>query len=151
MDTPNNPNGVNAAPGDAARRVADAAQDVTDRAKQAAQQKIEAGAEKASSSLSDAANSLRRAADETSGEHAWMSALLQKGANGLESAATVVQGGDLQRGLDGIASFARREPALFLGVSLALGFAMARVGKTAIERNADDPTSNGVGNSNGYS
>ena len=34
-------------------------------------------------------------------------------------------------------AFARRNPALFLGASVALGFALARVGKTAIERAAD--------------
>jgi hypothetical protein len=30
-------------------------------------------------------------------------------------------------------SFARRQPALFLGASLAVGFVIARLGKTALE------------------
>ena len=38
------------------------------------------------------------------------------------------------------ADAARRNPALFLGASVALGFALARVGKTAIERSTDADT-----------
>lgn len=150
MDSPTPSNGAHAASDEPVRRVADAAHDVADRAKQAAQQKIEQGAERTASSLGAAADSLRRAADDVRGEHTWISSLLQNGANGLDSAAQALDGGDVQRGLDGLARFARREPALFLGASLALGFALARVGKTALERGAEENAASPGGAGNGY-
>ena len=42
------------------------------------------------------------------------------------------------RGVSDLNAFARRNPAIFLGASVALGFALARVGKTAIERATED-------------
>jgi hypothetical protein len=44
--------------------------------------------------------------------------------------------------MDDLNGFARRQPALFLGASLALGFALARVGKTAIEQSSEANQSN---------
>ena len=41
--------------------------------------------------------------------------------------------GDLSQTLNGLSDFARRQPAIFLGASVALGFALSRIGKTALE------------------
>lgn len=119
------------------RRVSDAAGTATDRAKEVLQEKVQAGAETTASSMRAAADTLRRAAEDVSGDHAWIGSALRKSADGLENATASIAGGNLEQGLNELAAFARRQPAMFLGASFALGFALARVGKTAIEQATD--------------
>jgi hypothetical protein len=133
MDTPNAP-GADTTPADAARRIKDSASTVIERGKEAAATTVEKGAEQARSSAESAAHALRRAADDVEGDNRWIGSALRKSAEGVERAARSLEGGDISRTLDDLNGFARRNPALFLGASLAVGFALARVGKTAVER-----------------
>lgn len=123
-----------AAPEDTARRLKDSTARVVDHTKQVAKEKAEASAVRAGATVQDAATALRRVADDVQGDHAWMGSALRKSAEGLEAASDSLSGGDVSRALSNLDGFARRQPAVFLGASLALGFALARVGKTAIER-----------------
>lgn len=129
--------GVDATPADAARRIKDSASTLIDRGKEAAASTVEKGAEQARSSAQSTANALRRAADDVEGDNRWVGGALRKSADGLERAARSLEGGDISRAVDDLNGFARRNPALFLGASLAVGFALSRVGKTAIERAGD--------------
>lgn len=119
---------------DSARRIADAGEAAVGTAKRAASETLEHGAERAAGSAQAAAASLRRTAEEVQGEHAWIGAALRKSAEGLEAASSSLAGGDLETGLRDLNGFARRQPALFLGAAFALGFAMSRVGKTALNK-----------------
>jgi hypothetical protein len=132
-------------PADAVRRVKDAASNVMDASKDAASRAAGKGADQARSSIDAVASSLHRVAADVEGENAWVGSALHKSAQSLERAAESLTGGDLNRAFESVNGFARRQPAIFLGVSIALGFALARVGKTAIE-NATDGQNDRAGN-----
>lgn len=143
MHTPQGTPGASETPADSARRIKDSASTLIDRGKEAAAETVEKGAERAKSSADSAANALRRAADDVEGDNRWIGSALRKSAEGIERATASLEGGDLSRSLDDLNGFARRNPAIFLGVSLALGFALARVGKTAVESVTDSATEQG--------
>lgn len=119
-------------------RLKRAAADVADRAKSAAQKVVEHGKQRVERSAFSASSALRRAADECEGENAWFGSALRKSADGIETAARSIAEGDITMVVDQVNDFARRQPALFLGASLALGFAAARLGKTALDRGRDE-------------
>ena len=145
MDNSDGTSGVAITPADdAARRVKDAAGTVKDaaksaleRGKQIAEDAAAKGAERATSTAQSTASALRRAAEDVEGDNRMIGVALRKGAESIERAAQSLQGGDISRVVDDLNGFARRQPALFLGASVALGFALARVGKTAIEQSGD--------------
>lgn len=147
MDTPRSDNtrgdsygapNSDASATDAANRIKQAASGAVSTAKSVASDAVQKGAERVESTTQGAASALRRAADDCVNENAWIGTALRKSADGIERASGAIAGGDMNRILDDVNGFARRQPALFLGVSLALGFAAARVGKTAIERSRSD-------------
>ena len=124
-------------PVDSMQRVKDAAGTVVERGKQAASDAISDGAQRAGGVADSTASALRRAAADVEGDNRLIGSALRKSAESIERAAQSFQGGDVTRALDDLGGFARRQPALFLGASLALGFALARVGKTAIEQTGE--------------
>jgi hypothetical protein len=147
MDTSNGTPGADTTPADSVRRIKDSAATVIDRGKEAAAATVEQGAERVKTSIDSATSALRRAADDVESDNRWIGAALRKSAEGIERATASLDGGDLSRVLDDLNGFARRNPAIFLGASVALGFALARVGKTAVERAAED----GAGRDDAYS
>lgn len=88
---------------------------------------------KAADEARTASNTLRNTADNLNGELPWMKTALNKTADGFDHLTTALNRGDVGQVLNGLSDFARRQPALFLGLSVAAGFALARVGKTALE------------------
>jgi hypothetical protein len=145
MENSDGMSGAPPAPADTARRVKDAAATVKDaartgleRGKQIASDAAVEGAQRAASAADATSSALRRAADDVEGDNRLIGTALRKGADTIERAAQALQGGDISRVVDDLNGFARRQPALFLGASVALGFALARVGKTAIEQGSAD-------------
>jgi hypothetical protein len=120
-------------PEESARRIKQSAADVVERGKEAATHAAERGVNRAVNSADSAASALRRAAADIEPDNRLIGAALRKSAEGIEQATRSLGDGDLSHALDDLNAFARRNPAMFLGASLALGFALARVGKTAIE------------------
>jgi hypothetical protein len=137
MDNSDGMAGASSSPDESLRRVKDAAGTVVERGKQAAADAASKGAERASSMADSTASALRRAAEDVEGDNRLIGTALRKSADSIERAAQSFQGGDISRAMDDLNGFARRQPALFLGASLALGFALARVGKTAIEQSTE--------------
>ena len=143
MDTSNGPHdSTGVSSGEPTERVKESARSVVETTKRAAEEKLAEGATRVSDSAQAAASSLRRAADDVQGDHAWIGTALRKSADGIESAAQSLRGGDVNRALGDLNAFARRQPTLFLGGSLALGFVLARVGKTALENAPSDSLNN---------
>jgi hypothetical protein len=138
MDNPDGADGAQARLSDSVRRVKDAAETVLERGKEKTGEAIAQGAERAGAAADTTAAALKRAAADIEGDNQLIGSALRKGAEAIERAAQSIQGGDLSRTVADLNGFARRQPALFLGASLALGFALARVGKTAIEQTASD-------------
>lgn len=133
---------------DAARRVRDAASDATQRvrdaagsvvtdAKHAAMQGLEDARAKAGNTGHTTASRLRDLAGQVETDLPWMATAFSKSAQGLDSVTDSLTRGDLNQTLSGLSDFARRQPAIFLGASVALGFALARVGKTVFDHPKD--------------
>lgn len=138
MDNSTGAPGAEQTPADAARRIKDSASTLLERGKEAATQRVEQGRQTVASSAQGATSALRRAADDVEGENAMIGTVLRKSAETIEKATNALSSGDLSSGLSDLNAFARRQPVIFLGVSALLGFALARVGKTAIEAATED-------------
>lgn len=132
---------------DSARRVKDVADDATTRMKDAAGGAIKDaknaamhGVEDARSKAGDVghttASRFRDFAGQVEADMPWLSGAFTKSAAGLDGLTDSLTRGDISQSLNGLSDFARRQPAIFLGASVALGFALARVGKTALEEAA---------------
>ena len=120
---------------DAARGVRDTTGEPVIDAKHAAMQGVEDARAKAGDKGHSTANRLRDLAGQVEGDLPWMSTAFKKSADGLDSVTNSLTQGDLNQCLSGVSDFARRQPAIFLGASVALGFALSRIGKAAIEQN----------------
>lgn len=111
----------------------DLASTVTEKAEEAVGNAQSRAAEEART----AANTLRDTADRLEGDLPWLDAALRKTADGIEGLTSGLNKGNLQSTIHTVNEFARRQPAAFLGLSVALGFTLARVGKTAVEEVQD--------------
>lgn len=101
--------------------------------KNAALHQVEGAREKAGEMGHTTASRFRDLAGQVEQDLPWLSGAFSKSAAGLDTVTDSLTRGDLGQALNGLTDFAKRQPAIFLGASVALGFALARVGKTAIE------------------
>ncbi len=77
--------------------------------------------------LSAVADRAQRTADDLGDDEAWLGELVARGAHELQDVADEVRRQDFPGLLSSVEVFARRQPALFMGASVALGFAMTRL------------------------
>lgn len=82
--------------------------------------------------LEDVAQAVHRSGEQLEGHQDWIAQLVERGADELSVLATTLRSNDLQSLLGDLGSLARRQPALFVGASMAAGFALARVGRVAV-------------------
>lgn len=82
--------------------------------------------------LEDVAKAVHRSGEQLEGHQDWVAHLVERGAAELSTLATTLRSNDLQGLLGDIGSLARRQPALFVGASMAAGFALTRVGRLAV-------------------
>ncbi len=129
-----------ASPEDTTRRVREAADHAVKDVKNAAMSGVEDARAKAGDMGHTTATSLRNLADQAEENLPWLATALGKSATGLDNVTNSLTRGDMSQVVNELASFARRQPAIFLGASVALGFALSRVGKTALE--GDHPAAN---------
>lgn len=134
METSNGTTGASTTPGESARRLKDSASTVIDRTKQAAVGKAQESVQQLASTVQSATSALRRAADNVEADNDWLGSVMRKSADTIDSATRSFSDGDITRLVDDVNGFARRQPAIFLGVSFALGFAAARVVKAAMDQ-----------------
>ncbi|MGJ3230182.1 MAG: hypothetical protein ACFE0P_00110 [Oceanicaulis sp.] len=129
-------------PGEAAERGREAAhearragEDLGQAAKDIGEQRAEQGRERAYKSLETAADRLKDAGEDLQSEDERLAGeLISRAAGGLHGAADYLRDhrtGDL---LQDLQTFGRNNPAAFLGLSAAAGLLIARVGRTAAER-----------------
>jgi len=133
MDNSNGAPGASTTPAESARRIKEAATHVVERGRQAAMQRMHEGAERARMSARNTCSALRRAADDVEPETPLIGEGLRRAADMLERTTTQLSAADFNRAVDNLNDFARRQPALFLGASLAVGFLLARLGKAAMD------------------
>ena len=82
--------------------------------------------------LEDVAKAVQKSGEQLEGHQDWVAKLIERGADELTSLATTLRSNDLQSLLGDLGSLARRQPALFVGVSMATGFALTRIGRLAV-------------------
>jgi hypothetical protein len=121
---------------DLKRRIKDSANAAVQRTKSVASEELQRGAGQVAQGAQSAASAMRKVADEIGSENSWLGGGLRSAASTLENSTQSLMGGDLDRLGRELNQFAHRQPAIFLGASLAIGFALARVAKTALERDA---------------
>lgn len=87
-------------------------------------------AERQKNGIADRLSSVASRAEETAADlrrnEAWLGNLLGRGAAELESVAEEIRRNDVAGIMGSVEVFARRQPALFMGASVALGFALTR-------------------------
>lgn len=89
--------------------------------------------------IDELASAVHKSGEQFAGQQDWIASAIEHGAAELGSLASSLRENDLSSLLGQIKSLARRQPALFVGVSLAAGFAVARLGKiVAADVSRDD-------------
>src|SRR6476659_352701 len=78
-----------------------------------------------------------QAAGDLHGDEAWLSSWLERGAYELSGFADELKRNDVAGLAETVQVFARRQPAVFMGVGVALGFAIARVLRSGSQTGAD--------------
>ena len=81
--------------------------------------------------LEDVAKAAHRSGEQLEGHQDFVAHLVERGAAELNTLATTLRSNDLQSLLVELGSLAKRQPALFVGASMAAGFALTRVGRLA--------------------
>lgn len=94
------------------------------------------------------AQTVQRSGKQFEGKQDWIASAVGRGAAELKTLADAIRDKDLGEFANEVGVFARRQPALFMGTALAIGFAVARLGKVvAGDLSRDDlPTLPEVGN-----
>ena len=97
--------------------------------------------------IDEVAQSLHKSGEQFAGQQDWIASAIERGAAELGSLATSLRENDVASLVAQVKSLARRQPALFVGASLAAGFAVARFGRiVAADVSHDDlPTMPEVG------
>ena len=113
------------------------AADLVGTARDAGMRRAEAGREQVAERLESFAGNIHEASRDLRRNEAWLAELLDKGAQELSGLAGTLQSRDIPSLVDGLQSFARRQPALFAGASVALGFAAVRLARSAAERQGE--------------
>lgn len=94
------------------------------------------------------AQTVQHAGEQFEGKQDWIASAVSRGAAELNTLAGSLRHKDIGELAGEVQSFAKRQPTLFIGAALAVGFAVARLGKVvAGDLSRDDlPTMPEVGN-----
>ena len=81
--------------------------------------------------LGQSPSHLQKSAGDLREHEAWLATLIERGARELEHVADDIKRNDIAGIMGSAEVFARRQPALFMGAAVALGFALTRVVRTS--------------------
>lgn len=129
--------------GDKARQLAGQATDQTaslvDQVKDKAATTLEGHKAGIADQLEDAAHAIHQSGEQLRGRQDWLASAVDRGAAELSTLASSIREKDFSTLVGEVQSFARRQPAAFIGVAFAAGFALARFGKlVAADVSKDD-------------
>ena len=119
------------------------ASDAGDKVSDALEDRKAAGSER----IKGISGAIRRAADELEHELPPAATYIRRAADEIDAVADAVQRRDVRQLLGDVQSFARRQPAAFLGATVLGGFAVMRLLKapTAGKGTSDDPAPSAAG------
>lgn len=110
------------------------------------EERAEQGRERVYRSLDAAAGRLKDAGTDLCGsDERFAGELISRAATGLTGAADYLRNHRTSDLMHDIQDFGRKNPAAFLGLTAAAGFILARVGRTAVERQDRHPESGDAG------
>lgn len=92
--------------------------------------------------LASAAQAVHRSGVSLEGQQDWFAQLIERGADEVSEFAASLRGADVQTLMSRLSGLARRQPALFLGASMAVGFGLTRMGRLAVSSSAPDARAN---------
>ena len=94
--------------------------------RQGLSEQVEQGKNSIADRLATVAERAQRSAGDLRADEPWLGNLLGRGASELESLATELRRNEVSDLMGSVETFARRQPALFMGASVALGYALTR-------------------------
>ena len=109
--------------------VGDESASMRSRIREKASTAAESGKQGLAARLEDVAQAARKSSQHLRGNQDWLAGAVDRGATELNSLAIRLRQSDLRSLASEVRSFARRQPALFAGIALAAGFAIARFGR----------------------
>lgn len=132
----------------AAGKATEAASSIADQAKHKLTGSLDGQKAVAADMIEKFAQTVHRSGEQFQGQQDWIASAIGRGAAELDTLAGTLRDKDLGDLAGEVQSFARRQPAMFMGTALAAGFALARLGKVvAGDLSRDDlPTMPEVGN-----
>jgi hypothetical protein len=92
----------------------------------------EAQKDNAADALENVAKVIHKSSEELHGQQDWAARLIERGAAELNVLARSLRRNDMQGLVDDLGSLARRQPAVFVGASMAAGFLLTRIGRLAV-------------------
>jgi hypothetical protein len=118
----------------AGQTVREQAAEVASTAKDELARQATGGKDYVANRISSIADRVHASAGDLRRDEAWLADLLDESGRQLGSLAETLKRRDLGSLIGALERFARREPALFAGASVAVGFAAARLAKSTAER-----------------
>jgi hypothetical protein len=94
----------------------------------------------AAEGVEHAADAVRQAAGGLRDQEAWLAPIVEQGADKLSELAQTLRTNDPQALLSKTEQFARRQPVLFTGAAMAIGFALARAATAAVRGGPSRPS-----------
>ena len=85
------------------------------------------------------AKAVHKSGEQLEGQSDWVAKLVEQGADELTALASTLRSNDLQSLLGDLGSLAQRQPARFVGASMAAGFALTRIGRLAVSGSSSAP------------
>ncbi|WP_242098180.1 hypothetical protein [Sphingomonas sp. CROZ-RG-20F-R02-07] len=134
-----------------AGQAADKASTLVDQVKDKAVGAVEGQKAGFADQLDGLADAVHKSGKQFSGQQDWIAGAIERGAAELSTLATSLRENDVTALFGQVRTFARQQPAVFIGASFAAGFALARFGKiVAADVSRDDlPTLPEVGHGQG--
>jgi len=93
----------------------------------------EAQKDKAAEALESVAKAIHQTGAQLEGNQEWAARLVERGAAELNTLATSLRRNDIEGLIGNLGDLARRQPAVFVGASMAAGFLLTRIGRLAAE------------------
>ena len=138
---------VAGAAGDASGSFAEGATSLVGQVKEQATSALSDQKDGLADQIDTLAETVHRSGAQFEGKQDWIASAIDRGAAELGSLATSLRENDLASLFRQVQTIARQQPALFIGASLAAGFAVARLGKlVAADMSQDDLPTLGGGN-----
>jgi hypothetical protein len=124
---------------DRVSEMSDTAKDVASQASDKLKQTVEGQKHVGAEYVGKLADTMRRAAREFDRDLPFAGTYIRKAASQVEGIADKIRNGDFDDLVQGAQSFARRQPAAFLGMAMLTGFSAVRFIKSSAHSNGNEP------------